>query len=215
MITQIAYATIKGDKILTSAESSELKRFGLTAGLTNYSSAYATGLLIARRLLKQLKMDKFYTGNPKVDGEVYDVSETPNEERRPFLALLDIGLVRTTVGNRVFGALKGATDGGLYVPHNNKRFPGFTKEDDKESYNAKAHRDRIFGKHVDNYMASLKKKGDAAFKQQFSKWSDTLTKAGAKSVEDLYKKVHEEIKKNADRVKKAANPKPKRDHTKF
>ena len=52
VITQIAYATIKGDKILASADSSELKRFGLTAGLTNYASSYSTGLLLARRLLK-------------------------------------------------------------------------------------------------------------------------------------------------------------------
>lgn len=136
VIAQVIYATIKGDRVLASADSSELKRFGLTAGLTNYASSYATGLLLARRLLKQLGMDKLYPGNEKVDGEVYDVSENPNEERRPFLALLDVGLVRTTVGNRVFGALKGATDGGLYVPHNNKRFPGFSKEEDKESYNA-------------------------------------------------------------------------------
>lgn len=40
-------------------------------------------------------------------------------------------------------------------------------------------------------------------------------KSGVKSVEELYKKVHAEIKKNSDRVKKAANTKPKRDHTKF
>ena len=73
------------------------------------------------------------------------------------MALLDIGLVRTTVGNRVFGVLKGATDGGLYVPHNTKRFPGYTKDEDKEDYNAQAHRDRIFGKHVDNYMKFLSK----------------------------------------------------------
>jgi len=52
VICQIIYATIKGDKILTSAESTELKRFGLKAGLTNYASAYATGLLVARRLLR-------------------------------------------------------------------------------------------------------------------------------------------------------------------
>ena len=52
------------------------------------------------------------------------------------MALLDLGLVRTTVGNRVFGALKGATDGGLYVPHSNRRFPGYVKEEDKEEYNA-------------------------------------------------------------------------------
>jgi len=40
---------------------------------------------------------------------------------------LDIGLVATTVGNRVFGALKGAVDGGLDIPHNTKRFPGTVK----------------------------------------------------------------------------------------
>ena len=30
----------------------------------------------------------------------------PTDSRRPFRALLDVGLVRTTTGNRVFGALK-------------------------------------------------------------------------------------------------------------
>ena len=30
----------------------------------------------------------------------------PAESRRPFRALLDVGLIRTTTGNRVFGALK-------------------------------------------------------------------------------------------------------------
>jgi large subunit ribosomal protein L5e len=70
-------------------------------------------------------MDKFYAGNAKVDGTVYNVGETPNEERRPFKVILDIGLIRTTIGNRVFGALKGAADGGLYVPHNEKKFPGY------------------------------------------------------------------------------------------
>jgi len=37
---------------MCQANSLELKRFGLTAGLTNYSAAYATGLLCARRILK-------------------------------------------------------------------------------------------------------------------------------------------------------------------
>jgi len=35
-----------------------------------------------------------------------DFSVEPADERRPFRALLDVGLVRTTTGNRVFGALK-------------------------------------------------------------------------------------------------------------
>jgi hypothetical protein len=35
-----------------------------------------------------------------------DFSVEPSDERRPFRALLDVGLLRTTTGNRVFGALK-------------------------------------------------------------------------------------------------------------
>lgn len=65
VICQVIYATLKGDKVLCAADSSELKRFGLTSGLTNYAASYATGLLLARRLLKQLQMDKFYPGKPK------------------------------------------------------------------------------------------------------------------------------------------------------
>jgi large subunit ribosomal protein L5e len=52
IICQVISSTMIGDKVLAAAESSELKRHGLTAGLTNYSAAYCTGLLLARRLLK-------------------------------------------------------------------------------------------------------------------------------------------------------------------
>jgi len=72
-------------------------------------------------------MESMYKGADKVDGEYYSVQEHA-QERRPFKALLDVGLVRTTTGNRVFGAMKGACDGGLHIPHNTKRFPGFRIE---------------------------------------------------------------------------------------
>jgi len=108
-------------------------------------------------------MEEFYKGNEKVTGELYDVSEKPNESRRPFKAVLDTGLVRTTTGNKVFGALKGAADGGLHVPHTTKRFPGYIRNEDEEGhdkYEAKTHRDRIFGVHVDTYIAHLKSEGN-------------------------------------------------------
>ena len=38
VIAQVIYATIQGDKILASADSTELRRFGLEAGLSNYSA---------------------------------------------------------------------------------------------------------------------------------------------------------------------------------
>jgi large subunit ribosomal protein L5e len=53
--------------------------------------------------------------------------------------------------------MKGACDGGMDIPHNTKRFPGAEKTADTESYDAAVHRDRIFGKHVDTYMETLKK----------------------------------------------------------
>ena len=59
------------------------------------------------------------------DGE--DFSVEPSESRRPFRALLDVGLIRTTTGNCVFGAQKGTLDGGLDIPHSEKRFAGFSR----------------------------------------------------------------------------------------
>lgn len=59
-------------------------------------------------------MDEEYEGNVEATGEDYSVE--PAESRRPFRALQDAGLLRTTTGNRVFGALKGALDGDLTYP---------------------------------------------------------------------------------------------------
>ena len=76
-------------------------------------------------------------------------------------------MVRTTTGNRVFGVLKGACDGGINVPHEETRFPGFTvaEEDGKDEYKPAEHVNRIFGKHVDTYMTLLKKAGADAYKK--------------------------------------------------
>jgi len=47
---QIAYARIEGDVIVGAAYSHELPRYGVKVGLTNYSAAYCTGLLLGRRV---------------------------------------------------------------------------------------------------------------------------------------------------------------------
>lgn len=218
IITQIIFATIKGDRVLCQADSKELRKFGLDAGLTNYAAAYATGLLLARRLLTDLGMADMYKGVESADGEFFDVTEKGvNENRRPFKALLDVGLVRTTTGNRVFGALKGAVDGGIYVPHNTKRFPGYHVEKAQAqtgkrgkvvekgkatgTYNAKEHREHIFGQHVQTYMDKLKKEDASRYNKQFSQWDKTLKAAKVANLEALYKKVHSEIRKGPKRVK--------------
>lgn len=128
VLTQIIFSNMSGDEVLCAAESNELKGRGLTAGLTNYAGAYCTGLLLARRLLKKVGLDSLYKGSEEIDGQYFNSHEAmSNEEKRPFKALLDVGLARTTTGARIFGALKGACDGGINVPHSEKRFPGFTR----------------------------------------------------------------------------------------
>ena len=37
---------------------------------------------------------------------------------------------------------------------------------------------------------------------QFSQWKECLKKTGSKTIEDLYKKVHAEIRKNPERAEK-------------
>ena len=127
MICQVIYATIKGDVTICSAYSHELPKFGMKAGLTNYAATYATGLLCARRLLTKYDLAETYEGNTDNIGEDFNVQ--PEGERQPFKCFLDVGLVRTSTGSRVFAALKGAVDGGLNIPHNDKRYAGYDLQD--------------------------------------------------------------------------------------
>jgi large subunit ribosomal protein L5e len=88
------------------------------------------------------------------------------DEPRPFKAYLDVGLRRTSTGNRVFGAMKGASDGGIFIPHNTKRFPGFDPE--TKTIDAETLQKYIVGGHVAEYMESLEEEDDERFKKQFS-----------------------------------------------
>lgn len=57
-----------------------------------------------------------YVGVTEATGEEYNV-EAVGGGPRPFRCFLDVGLTRTTTGNRVFAVMKGAIDGGLDIPH--------------------------------------------------------------------------------------------------
>jgi large subunit ribosomal protein L5e len=181
VIAQVVYATIQGDHVFAQADSTELRRFGLTAGLSNYASAYATGLLLARRLLKKVQLDTTYTGNTSLGKDYNSCDE--DKERRPFKVILDVGLKVTTTGSKVFAVLKGAADGGLYIPHSDKRFPG-----KKEGEENKILRGRLLGAHVDAYLKKLK--GTEKENVQFKKWLECLKATGAASIEKLYTKIH-------------------------
>jgi large subunit ribosomal protein L5e len=173
--------------------------------LTNWAAAYCVGLLIARRALSKLKIDEAFTGVEEPDGEYTQTepAEVDGEERRPFKVYLDVGLTRTSTGARVFGAMKGASDGGLYVPHSEKRFPGYdveTKELDAETL-----RKYIFGGHVAEYMETLADDDEERYKSQFQGYIDDEIEADG--LEELYAEAHSAIR--ADPWKKDENAEKK------
>ena len=220
IICQVVCSTISGDKVKTSADSFELRKLGLSAGLTNYSSAYATGLLCARRLLAVLDAEykaqnfkdprcnfsKDFNLVTEATGDYVDIAELAEKkgvEYRPFTCFLDLGLARATVGNRVFAAMKGAVDGGLNIPHSDKIFP----KSKKEEKGTNALKERIFGTHVQKYITSFAAdKERSGNDHQFSQWKKCLDAAKVKTVEELYKKIHAEIRKNPVKAKRTDKP---------
>merc|ERR1712151_1454520 len=191
-------ATIGGDKVVAQATSTEMGKYGIPVGHKNYAAAYATGLLIARRTLKHFGLDETFKGKEELDGEDYHI-EDEETEQRPFKCILDVGIRRTCVGARMWGALKGAVDGGLHVPHNTKNFPGFKPAEEKgadDEYDAEAHKDRIFGNHVKEYMEMLQEEDPTKYEAHFAKY--LAEDIDAEKMEDMYTEAHSKIRENPD-----------------
>merc|ERR1712091_425615 len=182
---QVMSSKIAGDVTHTAAYAHELERYGLPVGHTNYAAAYCTGLLCARRLLQKYGLDKTFVGNVEIDGEFdewYIHNEEDEDGPAAFHALLDVGLKRTTLGSKLFSALKGAFDGGLEIPHSEK------------SYDAEENKARILGGHVATYMETLSDEDPDTYNAKFSKWIE----AGIdhESVEDMYLAAHKAIRED-------------------
>lgn len=207
VIVQLAFAKIEGDQIIAAAYAHELKQHGVSVGLKNYAACYATGLLLARRHLTKLGLTEKFGGNTEVGKEYHPAVFTSanGNTRRPFKAVLDVGLRRTTTGARLFAALKGACDGGLNVPHTTKRFVGAAAKNKEEIL-----RSHILGGHVANYMRLLKTRDDGSYQKRFSRY----IKAGveADNIEKLWLNAHASIRKNPVRAagKPKSEQKPKR-----
>jgi len=181
VIAQIVYSKIVGDIVEAAAYSHELPLFGAKVGLTNYAACYATGLLLARRLLTKFKLADKHK----------DAKEVEGDGQRKFKALLDVGLARTTTGARVFSVLKGAVDGGVNVPHSEKRFCGYDKE--KGELNNETLRQRIFGLHVAEYQKKLKAEDEDRYKKVFSQY--IKHGVAADGIEKMWKATHDAIRK--------------------
>jgi len=198
VICQIMYATIRGDIIVSQANSSELTKYGVPCGHKNYAAAYCTGLLVARRTLKKFGLDETFKGKEELDGEDYHVEDEENDQR-PFKCILDVGLQTTAVGHRMWGALKGAVDGGLHIPHTNKKFPGFKPAEEKgqePEYDADAHKEKIFGSHVKEYMEMLQEEDPTKYEAHFSKFLEH--DIDADKIEEMYTDAHEKIREDPD-----------------
>ena len=85
-----------GDRVITAAESPELKGVGFPEGsLTSTPAAYLTGYLAGLRLA----------------------------EKGTTEAVLDAGVLRPTTGGRILSALQGLLDAGIEIPHSEEGLP--------------------------------------------------------------------------------------------
>ena len=229
VICQIVHSKIVGDFVMCAAYAHELPEYGLKVGLTNWTACYATGLLCARRLYAQLDAevsarqgrnakskdmsglsDKF-EGITEPEGDYYNAGELEEDEEKErhktnqphaFYCVLDTGLARTNTGARVFGCLKGAVDGGLNVPHEEKRFPGFdeTNDDPEEAMDTELLGGYIKGAHVSEYMEELEEEDPELFSKQFSRYQKEGIGSG--DLEEMYTGVYEAIREHPLRKKK-------------
>ncbi|MCJ1326864.1 60S ribosomal protein L5 [Thelotrema lepadinum] len=205
---QIVSSDIEGDKVFMHAYAHELKAYGIKHGLTSWPAGYALGLLIARRTLKKLEMDEHFEGVQEPDGEysITEAVEVDGEKCRPFKCFLDVGLARTSTGAKIFAVMKGASDGGIYIPHSENRFPGYdveTKELDAETL-----RKYIFGGHISEYMENLADDDEERYKSQFQGYIDD--KVEPDSLEENYQEAHKAIRKDPWKKEETQNTSPKK-----
>uniref|UniRef100_A0A6A7G8L0 Large ribosomal subunit protein uL18 n=1 Tax=Hirondellea gigas TaxID=1518452 RepID=A0A6A7G8L0_9CRUS len=196
MIAQIVFSTLEGDRTIAAADSFELKNYGISVGIKNFAGAYCVGLLVARRLLTSVGLADQFIGVLEPTGTKFHIENEEDCDKRPFKAILDIGLFRSTKGNRLFAVLKGATDGGLHVPHCPTCYPG---EDDEDGI--EMHIDRILGKHILEYHEFLTEEGgEDAVKDKFGSY----VKNGilGPKIQEMYKTAHAAIRADPRRKPK-------------
>ena len=95
MQVQLVAPTPGGDVTLSSAISTELKKYGYDASTGNTTAAYLTGLLFGYRA--------------QANGHEYGI--------------LDLGLQAASHGSRVYATLKGIVDAGFEIPHDPSVLP--------------------------------------------------------------------------------------------
>ena len=95
MMAQVVKYERDGDKVLASATTKELEKFGWKGSTSNIPASYLLGLLIGKKAVK---------------AKVKEV-------------VLDMGLQNNQAGSRIYATLKGAVDAGLKIPHSEDIYP--------------------------------------------------------------------------------------------
>jgi large subunit ribosomal protein L5e len=88
--------------------------------------------------------------------------------------------------------MKGASDGGLHIPHSEKRFPGYDIE--SKELDAETLRKYIFAGHVAEYMETLADDDEERYKSQFQGYIDDEIEADG--LEELYTDAHKQIRED-------------------
>ena len=115
--------------------------------------------------------------------------ESVDSQPGAFTCYFDAGLARTSIGNKVSGALKGAVNEGLSIPHSSKWFPSYDSEN--KEFSAEVHRKHITGQNAADYMCYLIEEDEDAYKKQFSPFiKNNITPY---MMEEMYKKAHAAI----------------------
>ena len=105
--------------------------------------------------------------------------------------------MRTSTGAKVFGALKGAVDGGLNIPHSEKRFPGYDR--DAKDFDAETHKKYIFAGHVAEYMELLEEEDPDRYATQFAKYIEE--ELAGDELEEKWGEVHAAIREDPSYTK--------------
>ena len=84
-----------GDKIITSASSFELKKYGYNGSKGNLPAAYLVGYLAGKK----------------------------SKEKKVTEIILDSGLYKSVKGSRIYSLLKGCIDAGLSIPCSEEILP--------------------------------------------------------------------------------------------
>jgi large subunit ribosomal protein L18 len=95
IIVQVVEYADAGDKVIATANSTELKKLGWKYATGNIPAAYLTGMILAYKAKKK---------------------GTTN-------AIVDLGLQSSKAKSRIYAAVKGAIDGGLKIPASEEMFP--------------------------------------------------------------------------------------------